>query len=105
MSRLLQVFFNSDLRCSHDGLSQLAKEHDINVSALEPGEYVIFVNSAKNRLKLYASNNVLAYLKLDSGKGIDLRTIALIPKAFKASGKLDYDQALKEVLTKELKLE
>lgn len=102
MSRLLRVFLNADMRNQHDGLRALAKTEKINIDKLEVGEMVLFINSDKNRVKLYGSNNVLAYLKLDKGK-IDMRTISLIPRAFSGSGKIDYDAALKEVLTRELK--
>lgn len=104
MARALQVFMNADLRCSHDGLSALAKAQNIDVSKLEPGEYVLFINSGKNLLKLYAANNVIAFLKLKTGK-IDLKTIRLIPQAFNASGKIDYDKTLREVIERELSRE
>ena len=100
-SRALQVFLNADFRCAHEGLALIAKSHKIDVSKLEIGEYLIFVNTAKDRLKLYAANNVVAYLKLKTGK-IDLRTIQLIPQAFNGSGRIDYDAALKEVIDREL---
>lgn len=103
MAKLLQVFLNADLRCSHDGLTSLAKKEKVDVSQLTPGEYVIFINSGKNRIKLFAANNVLAYLRLPQGK-IDMRTISLIPRAFEASRKINYDEKLREVLTKELRL-
>lgn len=103
MSRLLQVFLNVDLRCAHDGLAKVAKDNKIKIEDLEPGEFVVFVNSHKNRLKLFTANGVLAYLKLKTGK-IDLRTIALIPQAFKGSGRIDYDKALKDMIDEHLKV-
>jgi hypothetical protein len=54
-----------------------------------------------NRIKLYTANEVVAYLKLKSGK-VDLRTISLIPKAFLASGKIQYDESLKDILIEKL---
>lgn len=98
----MRVFLNADMRNQHDGMKALAKSEKIDIEKLEVGEIVLFINSEKNRIKLFGAKNVLAYLKLDRGK-IDMRTIALIPKAFSGSGKIDYDKALKEVLTKELK--
>jgi hypothetical protein len=103
MSKLLELFLNVDLRCAHDGLAMVAKKRGIDVKKLEPGQYVMFINCEKNRLKLFAANNIIAYLKLPHGK-IDMRTLQLIPQAFHASGKIDYDSALKKILMKELGL-
>lgn len=102
MARAIQIFLDSDLRCSHDGLAMIAKKEKIDVSKLEPGEYVIFVNSAKDKCKVYAAFNVVAYLKPPKGHKIEMKVIQLIPVAFAATGRIDYDKALKELLEKEL---
>lgn len=102
MSKLIQVFLHADLRCGHEGLAKLAKDNKIHVSSLLPGEFVIFINSKMDRLKLYTANEIIAYLKLKTGK-IDLRAIQLIPQAFKASGRIEYDEALREVIESHLK--
>jgi len=97
MAKALQVFLHSDLRCGHEGLAAIAKKEKINVNKLAVGEYVIFINTERNKVKLYAANNVVAYLKLPRGH-IEMRTISLIPKAFAASGRIDYDELLRETL-------
>lgn len=102
MTKLLRVFLNADMRYGHRGLKKLAKDAGIDVSEITPGDFVIFLNTEKNRIKLYGANNVVAYLALDQGK-IDMRTVALIPRAFKASGKIDYDASLKDVVMNELR--
>lgn len=102
MSKILRVFMNVDLRNAHEGLSELAKKNKVDVNTLENGEYLIFINAERNKLKLYASNQVLAYLKLPRGK-IDLRVISKIPQAFKASGKIQYEEHLKEMIENKLK--
>lgn len=101
MARALQIFLNADLRCSHEGLTIIAKKEKIDVDKLVPGEYVIFINTQKNKVKLYAANQIVAYLRLPRGH-IDLRVIQLIPKAFESKGRIDYDQSLKEMLQREL---
>jgi hypothetical protein len=101
--RVLQIFLNADLRNGHEGLAELAKERGIDVTKLLPGQYVVFVNAGKDKLKLYAAANVLAYLKLTGGQKFDLRVIAFIPKAFNGSGKLDYDKALKDAVEEALR--
>lgn len=95
--RMLRCYLNSDLRCGHQGLSDLAKKDGIRVKDLAPGEMIVFVNAKRDRVKVYASSNVLAYLRLERGS-IDLNTIREIPKAFQGSGKIDYDKALKETV-------
>ncbi len=96
--RVVQVFMNADLRNGHEGLAKMAKEFKIDVEKLNPGEFVIFINAHKDRLKLYAANHVIAYLKAPKGGRLDLRTIQLIPETFMAKGKIDYDADLKRVL-------
>lgn len=98
MIKLLRVFLEADLRCSHEGLAKIAKDNKINVDNITPGECVIFINSSRNRLKLYAANNIIAYLRLQPKQILDFRTISLIPAAFNASGRLDYDKALKTLI-------
>lgn len=98
IGRVLQCFLNADLRCGHEGLATLAKQNGIDITQLQPGQYVLFINSHKDKLKLYASNNVVAYLKLSTGQRLNMATIQLIPKAFRGTGTIDYDKALREVL-------
>ena len=97
---IVQCFFGADLRAGHEGLAKLARKHDLNVSTLAPGQYVIFINSHKDKLKLYAASNVIAYLRLERGRKIDLNAIREIPRVFQGRGRLDYDAALKEAITK-----
>ncbi len=102
MGKILQVFLGADLRNGHEGLALTAKQEKIDVAALAPGEFVIFINTKQDKLKLYTASNIVAYLKLPEGK-IDLRVIQMIPKAFKASGKIDYDKHLKEIIEQNLR--
>ncbi len=102
---IIRCFLDSDLRCSHDGLAEQAKKSGIKVEDLKTGEYVVFVNHKKDRVKVYAAFNVLAYLKLPPGTSMDLNVIRAIPRAFTASGRLDYDKALKETVEEKLNKE
>lgn len=97
-SRVLQCFLNADLRCGHNGLSALSRQNGIDITKLRPGQYVLFINSKKDKLKLYACNNVLAYLRLPAGGRLNMAAIQLIPRAFQNTGRIDYDKALREVL-------
>jgi hypothetical protein len=102
-SKVLQVFLGTDLRCTHLGLAEIAKRNKVDVEKLIPGEYVLFLNNDKNKLKLYAANHIVAYLRLPGNQKLDMKTIALIPRAFHGSGRIDYNKALKEVLEEALR--
>lgn len=91
-----------NMSLGHDGLTALAKHDGIDLEQLEVGEMVAFINHAKDKLKLYASQGVLAYVRNKPGHPINLATISQIPKAFQASGRINYEATLKEVLLKEL---
>jgi hypothetical protein len=96
-NRIVRCFLDADLRCSHDGLAKIAKDSKVNVRDLESGEYAVFVNSARNKVKVYAHGEVLAYLRLPRGRSVDLRVIQHIPAAF--NGKtINYDSALAKML-------
>ena len=99
--RIASFLGNVDMRCGHLGLALISKRRGIDVKKLTPGNYVVFLNSSKNRIKVYAANNVVAYYVCESGT-IDQRAIEMIPKAFNGSGNLDYDAALKAALEKYL---
>lgn len=94
---ILRCFVNVNMAQGHDSLASLAKKYEINVHKLTPGEYVVFVNGARDRVKVYAAANVIAYQKLPRGGRLDLRAISEIPRVFKASGRMSYDDALKEI--------
>lgn len=96
---VLQCFLNADLRSGHNGLGTLCRKNGISVNDLVPGQYVVFVNSAKDRIKVYAANNIIAYMKLPRGDRVDLRVVQAIPRSFRGGGNINYDAALKESVT------
>ena len=96
--RILQVFLNVDMRMAHDGLDEFSRHRSVDVSSLSAGQYVVFVNTSKDRIKVYASNNVVAYKRLKKGQSFDLRVIQEIPRAFNANGALDMDKAIEDAL-------
>jgi hypothetical protein len=98
-NRVLQVFLNADLRCSHDGLREIAKKGGLDVKDLQAGQYIVFLNAAKDRLKLYAAGNVVAYMKQPDRGKIDPRMIAELPRAFNGTA-IQYEVAIKEALVK-----
>lgn len=94
---ILRCFVNADLRNGHQGLATLAKQERINVDELAPGQYLVFINTARNKMKVYTANSIVAYLRLNRGH-IDLATISKIPQSFQG-GDIHYDEALKSRLT------
>jgi len=97
INRIVRVIFDADLRCSHDGLRETAKKLKVLVDDLHTGEYVVFINSKKNMLKLFAANNTIAHFKTPDQRKMNLNVIAQIPKFFNGR-ELKYDDALKKVI-------
>lgn len=103
--RLLYVFTNADLRLGHDGLAAEASKHKtkeypqgIDVSQFLPGQLVVFVNHKMDKFKVFAAHGVVAYKRLEKGCVFDMRVIQYIPQAFNATGKIDYDKLLSNVI-------
>ena len=101
MAKVVRVFFDADMRGQHKALSEMATKARVKTDNLANGQYVVFVNRAKDRIKIFASNNIIAYYKSPSGR-IDMNTIALIPMAFEGPRGLNYDKALANTLEKRL---
>lgn len=101
-NRMVQIVFNADLRCSHDGLRLLAKSLKINLDALVVGEFVVFINTNKNMLKIFAAGNTIAHFKNEKSRMINMKILSMIPRFFNGK-ELKYDEALAEVIRKEIK--
>jgi hypothetical protein len=99
---IVQVFQSVDMRYQHEGLEILAKQANIDVNKLEPGQYVVFINQAKTIVRLYAAHGVVAGIRLRDGQKVDMRTIHLIPEAFNGTNRLDYDKVLKKAVEEAL---
>lgn len=102
MAKIIQVFFDADMRNGHDGLTAMARKSDLNITSLEANSFVVFVNSKQNMVKLYAPNNVIAFYRAPKHHRVELRTIPLIVKSFHATRGIDYDAALKTVIEQRL---
>jgi len=100
--KLIRCFLGTDLRCQHDGLTKLAHKQKVDVDKLKPGQHIIFINNALNKLKMYSSGNILSYLRLPNGR-IDLNTLGDIPRAFGSDMKTKYTSALKKQIERKLK--
>lgn len=99
--KIIQVFQNTSMSNSHDGLAQIARSNGVDVRTLENGRYVVFINGRQDKLKVYAASNVVAYVRLEQGRKVDLRVIREIPRVFNGTS-INYDKALEAVLNKYL---
>lgn len=94
MNRVLHVYKDVDFRMQHPGLQAIMGNRK-----LKPGEHVVFLNRAMNRIKVMSSENILTYKRTEKGR-IDLDMIRHIPSAFGA-GDFSLNKALKQaILTK-----
>lgn len=101
MNKILRVFLDTDMRKQHDGLFQVAADHKVNVKNLDPGEHVIFINSALNKIKIYSARGLLSYYRKDKGK-IDLNLIEHIPESFNSFGVVEWKKAERTALEAKL---
>ena len=102
MNKVLRVFFDVDMRCSHPGLSKLAKElADVDLYQLKPLQHVVFFNKAMTRIKVFSSGAVLSYVFRHNG--VSAETIQFFSEAFGAEG-FAYDKALKKMIMEKVKI-
>lgn len=80
---IIHCFYDADMRCSHQGLSLLAKKEGVHIERLKQGRFVCFINAKGDRVKLLTTENVLVYLK--SKERITEEQIRSIPKLFYGS--------------------
>lgn len=100
-AKIVRYFPNTFIGNGHLGLSKIAAREGVNISKLDPGEYVIFVNKAQTALKMFCMGRVIAHLKMPEGTKLDSRVIALLPRFFNGKS-IDYDSAIRRVLQAEL---
>lgn len=100
-NKIISVFPNTDLRCSHDGLTSIALKSNRNPEDLNNGSFYLFLNRKQSMFKMMAANNTLIHHKAKSGR-VDIHAIEYLPSCFNA-GKLDYDKALETVLKNRLR--
>lgn len=98
--RVAQVFLNVDFRNQHEGLAAVARKAGLDPAKLQPGQFVVFLNSKKDRIKLYGAHNVVAYHKSETR--IDMTVLPRIIQAFNRHGTIDYDSVLRQRLTEVL---
>lgn len=101
-NKILQIFFNTDLRCAHDGLAILAKKEKLNVDKLRVGQFLVFMNTKQSQLKIYAAGRTIAHFKMPNHRRMNLKVLQMIPRFFNGK-ELKYDEALSEIIKAEIK--
>lgn len=92
------------MRLGHDGLIALAKTKKIDINELKPGEALIFINTKRDRMKCFAWNKVVSFVRsVDINRPIDVGVLDYLAQAFNENGVMDYPRALKEALEDKLK--
>jgi hypothetical protein len=108
MSDIKRVFFNVSMGKRHDGLAQVAEDAGVKLKDMEPGDYLIFVNAARDKVALLVGKQdksviqPMAYYRLGKGQTIDLNVIKYLPRHFNGRT-LNYDAAMREALDDVLK--
>lgn len=97
----LRMFFNLNMRNSHDGLIAIAAKENVKTDELDRGEYIVFINRKQDKLKLYATADVIAYLRMKPGNKINMGIIKYLPTVFNGR-KIDYDKALELAVNESL---
>lgn len=105
MKGLIQIFWDVDFRCQHDGLHKIMRDHKLDPKELRQGDFVCFINTRQDRIRVLAgtkdpSAGVLSYYVSPRGR-IEKKTLQYIPQAFGMQG-FSYSKALARVLDKNL---
>lgn len=103
MKRIVRfVITDVHMGLGHDGLNEVIRQHKkknplfAKVMTTEGG-LVLFVNTAKNKIKLYGPEvEVLGYMRLPTGRSINRETVDLIPATF--GGSIEYATSVKKAL-------
>ncbi len=94
---IIKYFPNVDMRLGHIGLASFCKKNGVEIQNLRAGEFIVFTNSAFNRIKIFAAGNTIAYQKSWNNRKIPVRLIGLLPKFFNGAS-LNFDAAMKEAV-------
>lgn len=99
MNKIVSFFPNSDLRCSHNGLTELAKKARKDPNALTDGQFLVFVSKSQCHAKVLAKDNVLVHVRGDGRRRLSLTALNELPSHF-GGGSFDYTAALGETMRK-----
>lgn len=96
-NKILHLFTEVSMICSHDGLSKIAGKEKVDLKNLSVGEFVLFANRSLTAMKLFAAHNVIIYYRAPDNRPIDIRALKHIPQ-FVSGSDIGYDRAILAVL-------
>lgn len=99
--KAVEFFLGVNMCAQHNGLKKLAKKYKIDIDTLPSNSACVFISRDRRRIKVYASNGVLSYLRASDYRPFDLSALNEFPKAFNTDGTLNYEKALRLRLEKE----
>lgn len=92
--KVVHIFPNTHMGLNHVGLQAHAAEYRVNLTKLEAGQHAVFINRARDKVKLYSSSRVIHYLRLQKGDKLRMETLQYFPQCFAKDGSIDYDAAI-----------
>lgn len=102
-ARIIAAIDNVHMGLSHDGLTLLAKKFKVDARTLGQHELVIFINRARNKLKILGGGGkVIAYTRSEKSRKLPLDAIQYIAQIFNEKGHIDIDAAIERHVTKAL---
>jgi hypothetical protein len=104
--RIAQLIMNCDLRCSHDGLMEIARKRGISLDNLPQGHYLVFINATADRFKLLTRSSdgrgiIIAYYRSFAGR-IQRDSIEDLPRAFGIGNSLQSGREVARKLDEQL---
>lgn len=104
LPKLVAAIGNVNMALGHEGLTRVAAGFKINLSKLGDKELVLFLNKARDRLKILGARGiVMGYVKMPDEQKLPLGAVQYLSKAFSAGGKVDIDMAVKDYVENALK--
>lgn len=103
--KLMHIFFDTDMRCSHDGLRAIC--HKEGLKNIGMGSVVVFINHRQTHIKILAGTDekdslgIVASYKSPHGR-VDTHAIQFIPESF-GGANINYSKALEKSLLERLK--
>lgn len=97
MNKIIRYIPEANLRGGYDSLRILAKKSGIDLLNIGQGEFVVFVNRKKDKMKVATQNDVVAYHRTHNGNKINPLVISRLPKYF-SGGVISYEGAIKETI-------
>lgn len=99
MNKVVHIFKDTPMSYQHTGLAELAINRGVKLEKLSPGEHVVFLNVARDKVKIYTSGGLLSYYKSPSGK-LNLHVLSETPKFFSLDTGMDWKAADEAALNK-----